>query len=75
MNTRVLIAVWLAAGVVAHWGVRFALRTWFEPDWPGDVPGELAAVREPARLALGIILATLSIFTAMFVAARVRGRK
>ncbi|MFO1523920.1 MAG: hypothetical protein U1G05_18200 [Kiritimatiellia bacterium] len=75
MNTRILITVWLAAGVVAVLGVRFALRTWFEPDWPGDVPAELAAVREPARLALGITLATLSIFAAMFVTARMRGRK
>ena len=75
VNTRILIIVWLVAGLVTTWGIRFALHDWFNPPWPGDVPVELYVVRGPARSALGLMLATGAIFSAMFITARMRGRK
>ena len=75
VNARILIIVWLVAGLVTTWGIRYAMKAWFLPGWSGYENTALAELRGPARTALAMILTSGAIFSAMFITTRMRGRK
>ena len=75
VNTRILIVVWLVAGLVVVWGGRFALDAWIKAGRVWDVPPDLVVMHAAARSAIGILAASGSVFSAMFITARMRVKR
>ena len=72
VNSRVLIIVWSSATLLAIGGVRFALRDWLGTDRFGTEVFS-SPIRVLARTGLGMFVAMGSVFTAMWITARMRG--
>lgn len=74
MNSRMLIGVWIIALALTVWFILFGLSDWMNPRGAADYM-ERNPMRPLFRLAFGVIMTMLTIFSAVVVTAKMRARR
>lgn len=73
MSNKILIAVWVVALAACVWFMRFGLSDWMNPRGAIEYY-DRNPMRPLFRIAFGVIMTMLTLFSAVFVTAKMRSR-